>query len=132
MKNISKNCQAESTLNCRSHHSFIKINAFIFFIILIQYAKIFFDTLYTVQNFLCCCYYCNVCVWLLENYWCLMVVNKHSYRMCAKIKKYVKILLLEFLNEDHILHFFLLYKLYFNFENFFYDYKFIKLPTSFH
>ena len=35
-----------------------------------------------------------------------MVVNKSSYRMCAEIKKYVKILLLEFLNEDHILHFF--------------------------
>ena len=45
-------------------------------------------------------------MWLLENDWCLMVVNKYSYRMCEKIKKYVKILLLEFLNEDHILHFF--------------------------
>ena len=48
-----------------------------------------------------CCYYSK-----LQNYWCLMVVNKYSYRMCAKIKKYVKILLLEFLNEDHILQFF--------------------------
>ena len=39
-----------------------------------------------------------------------MVVNKSSYRMCAKRKKYVKILLLKFLNEDHNLHHFFLCK----------------------
>ena len=25
-------------------------------------------------------------MWLLENYWCLMVVNESNYRMCAKVK----------------------------------------------
>ena len=34
-----------------------------------------------------------------------MAVDKFGYRMCEKIKKCVKILLLEFLNEDYILHF---------------------------
>ena len=43
-----------------------------------------------------------------------MVVNKYSYRMCAKIKNNIKILLLEFLNEDHILHIFLLCKIFFD------------------
>ena len=43
-----------------------------------------------------------------------MVVNKYSYRMCTKIKKYVKILLLEFLYKDHILYFFLLCKDFFD------------------
>ena len=42
-----------------------------------------------------------------------MVVNKNSYRMCAKIKKYIKILLFEFLNEDHILYCILLCKDFF-------------------
>ena len=41
------------------------------------------------------------------------VVNKCSYRMCAKIKKYVKILLLEFLNENYILYFFLVQNFFF-------------------
>ena len=36
------------------------------------------------------------------NYCRLTVVNKNSYRMCEK--KYVKILLLKFWNEDHIFH----------------------------
>ena len=42
-----------------------------------------------------------------------MFVNMYSYRMCAKIDKYIKIWL-QFLNEDHILHFFLLYKDFFD------------------
>ena len=43
-----------------------------------------------------------------------MIVNKYSSRMCEKIKKYVKILLLDFLNEDHILHYFLVFKEFFD------------------
>ena len=39
-----------------------------------------------------------------------MVVNKYSYRMCAIIKTVCKDDLLEFLNEDHILHSILLCK----------------------
>ena len=40
--------------------------------------------------------------------------KQDSYRMCTKIKKYVKVLLLEFWNEDHILYFFLLCKDFFD------------------
>ena len=76
----------------------------LFFIILVQYAKIFFDPFYIVIIVIC------VTISALR---CLMVVNKYNYRMCAKIIKYVKILLLEFLNEDHIINFFLLCKDFF-------------------
>ena len=31
----------------------------------------------------------NSLSYLLENYWCIMVVNKYSYRMCEKIKQYL-------------------------------------------
>ena len=86
---------------------FWEIKAFFFFFFnfllsSFHMQRFFWHILYCV-NFFCC-------VWLLENYWCLMVVNKYSYRMCVKIKKDVKILLLKLLNEDHIFHFFLLCK----------------------
>ena len=84
---------------------------FCYFFIQIQYAKTFLTLVKLCIRHLLL--FLLQSVWLLESYWCLMVVNKFSYRMCAKIKKYVKILLLEFLNEDHILHCFTSMQIFF-------------------
>ena len=79
--NIKKICKFffAGILEWRSHFPYF----FFFFL-----CKDFFDKLYVSIN-------------------CLkLVVSKYSYRMCTKIKKYIKILLLAYLNEDHIFHIF--------------------------
>ena len=51
-------------------------------------------------------FFCYFFIILIQYAKTLLVVNKYSYRMCAKIKKYVEISLLEVLKEDDILQFF--------------------------
>ena len=58
-------------------------------------------------------FFCYFFIILIQYAKTLLVVNKYSYRMCAKIKKYVEISLLEVLKEDDILQFFFLLDKYF-------------------